>query len=134
MSGTTRTVQQPLNFTNFVAVMAMAAVVLAATIAIAWGATNVGKAAPAALPAPAAISEPGLRDLGARDTGAAIVGTSLGAPGAYRVPATSGSLPGYLGHLGYGASGGSSTLTKDDNAFGSNTGAPAIRHPGLRAQ
>ena len=119
MSGTTRTVQQPLNFTNYLAVMAMAAVVLAATIAIAWGATNVGKAAPAALPAPAAISDPALRDLGARDTGASIVGTSLGAPGAYRGPATSG---------------GSSTLTKDDNAFGSSKGAPAIRHPGLRAQ
>jgi len=141
MSGT-RTVQQPLNSSNFLAVMAMAAIVLAATIAIAWGATTIGKAAPATLPQPAAISQPLPRDHDASVTGASIVGTSHGAPGAYR-PVTSG---------------GSSTLVKDDVAIKTNAqggfllgsvgyadqlrmqgtfsseGAPATRHAGLRAQ
>ena len=132
MSGTTRTVQQPLDTHNVLAVLGMAAAALAATVAIAWGSANLGKTAPAALPAPAAISDPALRDLGARDLGAAAkpvqlpasdprlrdlgardtgaasvsIGANHGAPGAYRPVITT--------------SGGSSTLVKDDVAIKSN--------------
>ena len=124
MSGTTRTVQQPLDTHNALAVLGMAVAAVAATIAIAWASANMVKTAPAALPAPAAISDPVLRDLGARDVGAAAqaplsasdpvlrdlgardlgaaavsTGATHGAPGAYRPTITSG---------------GSSTLVKDD--------------------
>lgn len=124
MSGTTRTVQQPLDTRNVIAVLGMAAVAIAATIAIAWGSANLVRTAPAALPAPAAISDPVLRDLGARDLGAASVsiGTTRGAPGSYRP---------------VGTSGGSSTLVKDDvvkQSITSSEGAPATRHAGPRAQ
>lgn len=147
MSGTTRTVQQPLDSHNVIAVLGMAAAAVAATIAIAWGSANLVKTAPAALPAPAAISDPVLRDLGARDLGAAAqaplsasdpalrdlgardlgaasvsIGVTQGAPGAYRP---------------VGTSGGSSTLVKDDIILKNTTsseGAPATRHAGLRAQ
>lgn len=145
MSGTTRTVQQPLDTHNVFAVLGMAAAAVAATIAIAWGSANLVTAAPAALSAPAAISDPVLRDLGARDLGAAAVSTGAihGAPGAYRPSITSG---------------GSSTLVKDDISSTTNAaagfslgylgyadqlrmknitsseGAPATRHAGPRAQ
>lgn len=145
MSGTTRTVQQPLDTHNVLAVLGMAAAAVAATIAIAWGSANLVTTAPAALPAPAAISDPVLRDLGARDLGAAAVSTGAthGAPGAYRPAITSG---------------GSSTLSKDDivlktnaasgflygslgyadwlrmQSITSSQGAPATRHAGPRAQ
>ena len=127
MSGT-RTVQQPLDTRNFLVVLAMAAIVLAATVAIAWSAANLAKTAPGAAPAPAALTAPAVRDLGSRDlgstaakglannpvhdlgsrdTGAASVsiGATNGAPGAYRPAITSG---------------GSATIVKDDIAITSN--------------
>lgn len=125
MSGTTRSVQQPLDTHNVLAVLGMATAALAAAVAIAWGSANLVRTAPAALPAPAAISDPALRDLGARDLGAASVsiGATHGAPGAYRPAITSG---------------GSSTLVKDDvvvkTPATSSEGAPATRHAGPRAQ
>ncbi len=133
MSGTTRTVQQPLDTHNVLAVLGMAAAAVAATIAIAWGSANLVKTAPAALPAPVAISDPVLRDLGARDLGAAAqaplsasdpvlrdlgardlgaaavsTGATHGAPGAYRPAITAG---------------GSSTLVKDDIVLKTNAAA-----------
>ncbi len=145
MSGTTRTVQQPLDTNHVLAVIGMAAAAVAATIAIAWGSANLVKTAPAALPVAAAIVDPVVRDLGDRDFGAAAVssGATHGAPGAYRPAITSG---------------GSSTLVKDDIILKTNAGAgfqpgfladadqrrtqsttssegaPATRHAGLRAQ
>ena len=119
MSGTTRSVQQPLESRNLLAAIGMATAVLAATVAIVWSSANLGRTAPAALPAPAPIVLPVDRDLGARDLGAASVsvGATHGAPGAYR-PAI-GSLPGFLA---------------DKPPTSSGADAPAIRHPGLRAQ
>ncbi len=121
MSGTTRTAQQPLVTNQLPAALAVALIVLVAAVAMAWGSSNLARTAPAPLAAPAAISDPMLRDLGARDLGAASVsiGATHGAPGAYRPVATSG---------------GSSTLVKDDIIGGSSQGAPATRHAGLRAQ
>lgn len=145
MSGTTRTVQQPLDSHNVIAVLGMATAALAAAVAIAWGSANLVKTAPAALPAPAAISDPVLRDLGARDLGAASVsiGTIQGAPGAYRPVGTSGdsstrvkddvviktnAQAGFLpGSLGY------ADQIRLQDIF-SSEGAPATRHGGFRAQ
>ena len=143
MSGTTRTVQQPLDTRNFLVVLAMAAIVLAATITIAWGTANLTKTGPGAAPAPAALTAPTVRDLGSRDLGstaasglannpvhdlgsrdldaAAGLGSGFGAPGAYRGDVSP-------------TSGGSSTLVKDDIISGSSQGAPAARNAGLRAQ
>ncbi|HUQ77369.1 MAG TPA: hypothetical protein VM427_00680 [Patescibacteria group bacterium] len=143
MSGTTRTVQQPLDTRNFLAVLAIAAIVLAGTVAIAWSSTNLANATPAAAPGPAPLSPPMIRDLGSRDLGwtpaeglainpvrdlgsrdnggAAGIASGFAAPGAFRgdVRPTSGS---------------SATLVEDETIPGSSQGAPAARHAGLRAQ
>ncbi len=163
MSGTTRTVQKPLDTRNFLAVLAMAAIVLAATVAIAWSSANLAKTAPGAAPAPAPLTAPMARDLGSRDLGSSAanglannpvhdlgsrdlgaasvsIGATHGAPGAYRPAITSG---------------GSATLVKDDLVIKSNAqpgilpgylgyadqrrifsseGAPATHRAGLRAQ
>lgn len=134
MSGTTRTVQKPLDTRNFLVVLAMAAIVLAATVTIAWSAANLAKTAPT-------VGDLGSRDLDA----AAAIGSGFGAPGAFR---------GTVGPT----SGGSATLVKDDLVIKTNAqagfqpgflvdadqrrmqsntsseGAPAARHAGLRAQ
>jgi hypothetical protein len=130
MSGTTRSVQQPLDTSSFAKVLAMAAIVLGATITIAWGSANLARTAPGAAPAPAPLTAPVVRDLGSRDLGStaakglaadpvhdlgsrdvgasAVVGATQGAPGAYRGDANATS--------------------------GSSQGAPAAGHAGLRAQ
>lgn len=121
MSGTTRSVQKPLDATSFAKVLAMSAMVLGATITIAWGSANLTRTAPGAAPVPAPLTAPAVRDLGARDLGsatttglapnpvrdlgsrdvggAAVVGAAQGAPGAYRgdANATSGSSHGHAG-------------------------------------
>lgn len=129
MSGTTRTVQKPLDTRNFLAVLAMAAIVLAATVAIAWSSANLAKTAPGAAPAPAPLTAPMARDLGSRDLGSSAakglatnpvhdlgsrdlgtasvsIGATHGAPGAYRPAITSG---------------GSATLVKDDLVIKTDT-------------
>ena len=68
MSGTTGTIKQPARTGSLIAAVALAASVVAASAAIAWGSANLGKANPAAAPAP--ITAPAARDLGSRDDAA----------------------------------------------------------------
>jgi hypothetical protein len=96
MSGTTRSAQQPLDTPSFVVVLAGAVIVLAATLAIAWGTTNLGKMTQNAAPAPAPLTAPAIRDLGSRDLDSAPTMPLQGAPGAYRGNANATSA----GHAG----------------------------------
>jgi hypothetical protein len=68
MTGSTRTIQQPAKLGSILAAVGMAAAVLSAAAAFAWGSANLGKATqPVAAPAP--IYAPAVRDHGARDDG-----------------------------------------------------------------
>jgi hypothetical protein len=116
MSGTTRSAQQPLDTPSFAIVLAGAVIVLAATLAIAWGTANLGKMTQGAAPAPAPLTAPAIRDLGSRDLGSSTTGLApnpvhdlgsrdlgsapakpfQGAPGAYRGDANATSA----GHAG----------------------------------
>jgi hypothetical protein len=137
MSGTTRTIQQPVA-AGFLPAVGMAAAVLAAAVAIAWGSANLGKATTVAQPAPA-LYAPIVRDLGTRDAGSAANGL---APNAVNDHGSSDAgvrtrvlgnqlkddayvAPG-LGYHGFGPAAPTST--------GSNEGASAGRSLAPRAQ
>ena len=73
MSGTTRTIQQPVATGSVLSALGMAAAVLAAAVAISWGAANLGAATTVAKPA-SGLFAPIVRDLGARDPAGAANG------------------------------------------------------------
>jgi hypothetical protein len=118
MSASTRTIQQPALGGSILNAVAMAAVVLTAALAIAWGSANLAGTTSVAAPVPAPV----ILDKGSRGefTTTTPVGGIQGAPGAYR-PAAGATNPGV-------------DRLKDDKHFGSNQGAPAPRHAGPRAQ
>ncbi len=119
MTGTTRTIQQPASTGSILAALGMAAVILAAAVAFAWGAANLGKANHAPAAAPAALYAPAVRDLGIRDQSTAIV-NGLAVDKAHDHGSSEGS----------GLTGGkASTFTP-----GSIGDAPAGGNPALRAQ
>jgi hypothetical protein len=133
MTGSTRTIQQPAKFGSILAAVGMAAAVLGAAAAFAWGSANLGKATqPAAAPAP--IYAPAVRDLGSRDEGSAAKGLAPNAVndhGSSDVPRTRVLGNGLqettpaLGYHGFGAR---------PNSTGSNEGASAGRSLAPRAQ
>lgn len=118
MSASTRTIQQPAFGGSILNTVALAAVVLTAALAIAWGSANLAGTTSVAAPVPAPV----VLDKGSRGefNVTAPVDGIHGAPGAYR-PVVGPTVPG-------------ADRLKDDTLGGSKQGAPAPRHAGLRAQ
>ena len=147
MSGATRTIQQPIGTGSILAAVGTAAIVVAAAAAIIWASANAGQASKA-VPAPAPIYAPSSRDLGARDVSTALQGVVLSPPvvgprgplgsdaagfgtvgNQLKDDTAAGLSKSVLGYHGFGNGAAQSTPTTN----GSNQGAPAARHAGLRA-
>ena len=108
MTGTTRTIQQPVSTGSILAVLGMAVAIVGAAVAIALSSANAGKSTqPVAAPAP--LYAPTVRDLGIRDQGT----IKAVAPFADHGWSETGSA-------GFGPKG---DQLKDDLAVGSNLGA-----------
>ena len=124
MSASTRTIQQPAFGGSILNAVAMAAVVLTAALAIAWGSANLAGTTSVAAPVPAPV----ILDKGSRgELGATTpVGGIQGAPGAYRpaAAAAAGFEPGFLVDADQ----------RRQQSHTSSDGGTATRHPGLRAQ
>ena len=142
MSGATRTIQQPAGTGSTLAAIGMAALVVAATAALAFAVANAGRTTTAA-PAPAPIYAPAVRDLGARDTTSPArglannpvhdLGSREGAGVRTRVLGNQDDRPvgGTSPALGYHGFGNAADKGNAASS-GSNPGAPAARHAGLR--
>ena len=127
MSGTTRTVQQGLDGGSIVKAIGLTAIFVAAVVAAAWGTSTLTGGRSTAVPAPAPLMAPAVRDLGSRDLGAS---SNALAPNPARDLGLRDGAAQVFNNGGFGP--GIDQLIR--SSTGSSQGTSSLRHHGPRAQ